>query len=66
MSTYVPEYIGSSVQFSSIQFIKAGLALYGQLRNQNECMNTQSRITQITEKEEKQVHVNVSAECSAQ
>jgi len=29
-------------------------------------MNTQSRITQRTETEEKQVHVNVSAECTAQ
>jgi len=48
LSKYVPEYIGSSVQFNPIQFIKAGLAGHDQLRNQHECMNTQSRITQRT------------------
>ena len=48
-----------------MNFIKAGLAVHGQLRNQHECMNTQSRITQRTETEEKEVHVNVSAECTA-
>jgi len=61
VSKYVPEYIGSS-----IYFIKACLAVYGQLRNQHECLNTQSRITQRTETEEKEFHVNVSVECSAQ
>ena len=39
--------------------------MHGQLRNQHECMNTQSRITQRREREEKAFHINVSAECTA-
>jgi hypothetical protein len=46
--------------------MKAGVAVHDQLRNQHECMNTQSRIIQRTVTEEKEFHVNVSVECSAQ